>query len=136
MGGFQFEKFKSLDHWGGRVFFIIWGIGGRPICSYGGGGKVGGSSDKVNQRGAKQLSYYKKNFCQGKKNFYSDFQRKNSFDFCIISFKGTCVNCNNANFKRVASSHEKLYNEQWIIFYVYVTLYYDFLIHSFFYKNQ
>ena len=56
------------------------------------------------------------------------FKEKNSFHFYIISFKRTYVNCSLANFKRVASSHEKLYNEQQRILYFYVTFYYDFLI--------
>ena len=60
-----------------------------------------------------------------KSNFYGYLQRKNSFDFYIISFKRTCLNC---NFKKVASYHEKLYNEQLTMFYFYATFYYDFLI--------
>ena len=62
-----------------------------------------------------------------KSNFNGHFQRKNSFHFCIINFKRTCVNCSLAKFKRVAFFHEKLYNEQQIIIYSYVTFCYDFL---------
>ena len=53
-----------------------------------------------------------------KSNFYGYLQIKNSFDFYIISFKRTCLNC---NFKKVASYHEKLYNEQLTMFYFYTT---------------
>ena len=77
-----------------------------------GRGEGGRAVVKVTKGGQSNYHTIKKFFFSRKKNFYGDFQRKNSFDFCIISFKGTCVNCNNANFKRVASSHEKLYNEQ------------------------
>ena len=48
----------------------------------------------------------------GGNNVYDYFQRTNSLHFYIISFKRAYVNCSLANFKRVASSHEKLYIEQ------------------------
>ena len=50
---------------------------------------------------------------KGKSNFHCHIQRKNSFHFYTISSKRTYVNCSLlANAKRVASSHEKLYNER------------------------
>ena len=91
---------KSLNHWG-RGFFHH--MGGH--CPY-----EGGVSDNDNKRrghnSGQQLSHYNI-FSSNKK-----FPRKYSFHFYIISFKRTYLNCSVANFKRVASSHEKLYNEQ------------------------
>ena len=53
---------------------------------------------------------------KGEKQIYGHFQRKNSFNFYIVSFNRAYAKGSLANFKRVASSHEKLYNEQRRIF--------------------
>ena len=74
-----------------------------------------------------QNKYHTITFFLEKSNFYRHFQRKYSFHF-YISFKRAYLNCSLANSKRVASSYEKLYNEQWRIFCFYVTFCYDFLI--------
>ena len=83
-----------------------------------GGKSIWGDTDNGNQKvgmiQVKQLSYY--NIFLRKNNFYGHFQRKSSFHFYNINFKRRYVNCSLTNFKRVASSHEKLYNEQWRIF--------------------
>ena len=52
----------------------------------------------------------------GEKQIYGHFQRQNSFNFYIVSFNRAYAKGSLANFKRVASSHEKLYNEQRRIF--------------------
>ena len=59
---------------------------------------------------SRQNKYHTIPFFLEKSNFYGHFQRKSSFHF-YISFKRAYVNCSLANFKRVASSYEKLYNE-------------------------
>ena len=79
----------------------------------------GDISDNGNQRrghnSGQQLSYTTSPLSR-KKIGKSNFPRKNSFNFDIICFKRTYINCSLANFKRVASSHEKLHNKKWRIF--------------------
>ena len=70
-------------------------------------------SDNGNQRGhnsGQNNNNHMVTFFSRKSNFYGHFQRTNSFHFYIISFKRKYVNCSLANFKRLASSDEKLYN--------------------------
>ena len=55
------------------------------------------------------------------------FKEKIVFIFTKLVLKEH-VSCSFANRKRVASFHEKLYNEQWRIFHFNFTFYYDFLI--------
>ena len=64
---------------------------------------------------------------EGKVAFTVTFKEKVVFFFVSLVFKGH-VNYSLAYFERIASSHEKLYNEQWRIFYCYIAFYYDFLI--------
>ena len=77
-----------------------------------------GDSDNDNQRGGghnlDQNNYHTVTFFFSRKSnlHYYFHQRKNNFHFYIISFKRTYVNCSLANFKRVASSHEKWCNER------------------------
>ena len=80
---------ESSNHWRESFFSSYWGGG------WGGGGGGG-----VN----------------GEKQIYGHYQRKNSFNFYIVSFNRAYAKGSLANFKRVASSHEKLYNEQRRIF--------------------
>ena len=54
--------------------------------------------------------------------------KEKSFHFYIIGFIRRYVNSSHINFKRVASSHEKLHNEQGRSFCFYVTSYYDLLV--------
>ena len=55
------------------------------------------------------------------------FKEKIVFIFISLVLK-KFVNSSVTNFKRVASCHQKLYNEQGKIFYSYVTFSYAFLI--------
>ena len=94
---------KTSNHWGGEMFSYVGG---------GGGVHTWGNSDNGNQRGhnSGQNNNHTVTFVSRKSNFYGHFRRTNSFHFHIISFKRKYVNCSLANFKRLASSHEKLYN--------------------------
>ena len=60
-------------------------------------------------------SYWGRGF-NGEKQIYGHFQRKNSFNFYIASSNRAYAKGSLANFKRVASSDEKFYNEQRRIF--------------------
>ena len=77
---------ESSNHWRESFFSSYWGGGGAG-------------------EGVK-----------GEKQIYGHFQRQNSFNFYIVSFNRAYAKGSLANFKRVASSHEKLYNEQRRIF--------------------
>ena len=95
---------KSSNHWG-NSFFTLYG-----------GKSIWGDSDNGNQRGgghsSGQNNYHTRTFFSRKSNSYGHFQRKSRFHFHITSFKWTYINCSLANFKRVASSHDKLCNKQ------------------------
>ena len=94
---------KSSNHWG-NSFFALYG-----------GKSIWGDSDNGNQRGGHssgQNNYHTRTFCSRKSNSYGHFQRKSRFHFHITSFKWTYINCSLTNFKRVASSHDKLCNKQ------------------------
>ena len=93
-GGVNFEKLKLL----GEIFFIIRGASsyGRAVIMV---TKLGHNSGQNNYH---TITF----FFSRKSNFYGNFQRKNIFDFYIISFKRNYV-------KK---------------FLFYVAFYYDFLI--------
>ena len=82
-GHFNFEKLKSFR--------------GRAFLSYGRTSAYGEHSDNGNQRRGGGIIQVKTiilwHFLSRKSNFYGHFQKKNSFDFYIISFKITYANC-------------------------------------------
>ena len=84
-GHFNFEKLKSFV---GRAFFH----------HTGGQFHMGNTVIMVTKGGEGGIIQVKtiiilKHLFQGKSNFYDHFQRKNSSDFYIISFKTTYANC-------------------------------------------
>ena len=109
---------KSSNHWG-KIFFKI--ILGASPCR----GKV----IIVTKGGIIQVkTIIILTFFSRKSHFYGHFWRKSSFHFNIITFERTNINCSLANFKRAASSHEKLYIENEEFFNLYVAFYHDLLI--------